>query len=337
MIFDMAVLHKEFNAFDKEIKLTDSRKEDLKGSRKTLRKTIKAWFKENRSEELSPKFWGQGSFEMNTTVNPIPEYDEEGNKLLKYDLDYGVYFIEKEGEDNRKPIQSLHDDIYDAVQNHTKEDTIRKTTCIRVVFADGHHIDLPIYYMDGDVPELAHRSEGWIDSDPRAFTDWFNSQPNLKQLRRIVRYLKAWKNYQGHLRSDLKLPSGFQLTILAVEHYTPKDNDDEAFRLCVEAMSQALNCPGGFQCLRPTTPKGEDVFADYSETRKKNFLNRLSSLVEACQKAEQENNFKTASEYLIKEFGDRFPKGEDKDVRTKSRELSGAIAGSGITHKPYHG
>lgn len=333
----MAVLHKEFNAFDQKIKLTQQRKEHLEASRKALRKTIKAWFKENRPNELAPKFWGQGSFEMNTTVNPIPECDEEGNKLLKYDLDDGIYFIEKEGEDNRRPIQSLHDDVYDAVQHHTKEDTIRKTTCIRVVFADGHHIDLPIYYMDGDIPELAHRSKGWIDSDPRAFTDWFNSQPDLPQLRHIVRCLKAWKNYQEYLRSDLKLPSGFQLTILAVEYYTPKDNDDEAFRLCVEAMSQALNRPGGFRCLRPTSPKGEDVFADYSETRKKNFLDRLSSLVEACQKAERETNFKTASEYLINEFGDRFPKGEDKDGNTKSRELSGAIAGSGITHKPYHG
>ncbi len=332
----MAVLHKEFNAFDQKIKLTQQRKESLKASRKALRKTIKAWFKENRTNELAPKFRGQGSFEMNTTVNPIPKYDEEGNKLLKYDLDYGIYFIEKEGEDNRRGVQTLHDWVYDAVQDHTKEDTIRKTTCIRVVFADGHHIDLPIYYMDGDIPELAHRSKGWIESDPRAFTDWFNSQPDLPQLRRIVRCLKAWKNYQEHRRSNLKLPSGFELTILAVEYYTSKDKDDEAFRLCIEAMSQALNYPGGFRCLRPTTPKGEDVFADYSETRKKNFLDCLSSLVEVCQKAEQETNFKTASEYLIHEFGDRFPKGEDKDGDTKSRELGAAIAGSGITHKPYH-
>lgn len=332
----MAVLHKEFTAFNQKIKLTQKRKESLQASRKALRKTIRGWFIKNRPTELAPKFWGQGSFEMNTTVNPIPEYDEEGNKLLKYDLDDGIYFIEKEGEDTRRSIQSLHDDVYDAVQDHTKEDTIRKTTCVRVVFSDAHHIDLPIYYMDGDTPELAHRSQGWIESDPKAFIDWFNTQPDLHQLRRIVRYLKAWKNYKEHLRSDLKLPSGFQLSILAVEHYTPKDNDDEAFRLCVEAMSLALNRLGGFQCLRPTTPEGEDVFADFSETRKKNFLNCLSNLVEACQKAKLEKNFKIASEYFINEFGDRFPKGEDKDDRIKSKELGGAMAGSGITHKPYH-
>lgn len=338
----MAVLHKEFIAFNNAIKLTNTRKESLKGSRKALRKTIRAWFKENRSDKLPPKFWSQGSFEMNTTVNPIPEYDEEGNKFLKFDLDDGIYFIEKENEDNRRPIQSLHDDVYDAVQNHTKQDTIRKTTCIRVLFADGHHIDLPIYYMDGDIPELAHRSTGWIESDPRAFTDWFKGQFKSQssaqdQLCRVVRYLKAWKNYQEHTRSDLKLPSGFQLTILAVKHFIPKDNDDEAFRLCVEAMHRNLSLSGGFHCIRPTTPAGEDLFADFSETRKKNFLDRLSSLVKSCKMANEETNFKTASEYLINEFGDRFPKGEDKEERSRSNELQGGMTGSGIIHKPYHG
>lgn len=333
----MAVLHKEFTTFNQVIKLTQSRKEWLKASRKALRKAIKSWFIQNKPGELPPKFWGQGSFEMNTTVNPIPEYDDKGNKLLKYDLDYGIYFIENEEEDNRRAIQTLHDWVYDAVQGHTKEETIRKTTCIRVVFADGHHIDLPIYYMNGETPELAHRSKGWIESDPKAFTDWFNGQPSIEQLRRIVRYLKAWKNYQEHIRSDLKLPSGFQLTILAVEYYTPKDNDDEAFRLCVETMHRNLSLPGGFHCIRPTAPAGEDLFAEYSDTRKKNFLDRLSILVESCRKAERETNFKIASEYLINEFGDRFPKGEDKDERAKSDELRGAMAGSGIIHKPYHG
>lgn len=333
----MAVLHKEFIAFNKVIKLTDARKESLKGSRKALRKTIRAWFEENKPDELPPKFWSQGSFEMNTTVNPIPEYDEEGNKLLKYDLDDGIYFIEKEDENNRRGIQTLHNWVYDAVQDHTKQDTIRKTTCIRVVFADGHHIDQPIYYMDGDIPELAHRSKGWTFSDPKSFSDWFNSQYNLQQLRRIVRCLKAWKNYQEHTRSDLKLPSGFQLTILAVKHFIPKDNDDEAFRLCVEAMHRNLSLSGGFHCIRPTTPAGEDLFADYSETRKKNFLDRLSGLVESCKMANAETNFKTASEYLINEFGDRFPKGEDKEERSRSNELQSGMTGSGIIHKPYHG
>jgi hypothetical protein len=42
----MARLHKEYNKFNKEIKLTDARKESLLKSRKSLREKIKKYFKE---------------------------------------------------------------------------------------------------------------------------------------------------------------------------------------------------------------------------------------------------------------------------------------------------
>ena len=81
----MAVLHKEFINYNSSIKLTGSRKDSLRKSRKELRKKIRNWFKDNKEDELQPKFSGQGSFEMNSGVNPIPVYDEDDNKLLKYD------------------------------------------------------------------------------------------------------------------------------------------------------------------------------------------------------------------------------------------------------------
>ena len=156
----MAVLHKEFTKYNKEIKLTTSRKEKLKASRKEIKKKIRKWFKDNKPDELQPKFHGQGSFEMNTTVNPIPVKDEEDNTLLKYDLDFGVYFIEKDEDDadNRQTIETWHNWVYNSVENHTDKKPIGKTTCIRVVFSDGHHIDLPIYYKLDDVIELANHS-----------------------------------------------------------------------------------------------------------------------------------------------------------------------------------
>lgn len=147
----MAVLHKEYIKYNTEIKLKPEWYEGLKTSRRELRKKVKKWFAENKSKELQPQFYSQGSFQMNTTINPIPTYDEDGKKLVKYDLDDGIYFIEKVGENSRKPIQTWHDWVFDSVDTHTKKDTIRKTTCIRVVFADGHHIDMPIYYKVNNV------------------------------------------------------------------------------------------------------------------------------------------------------------------------------------------
>jgi hypothetical protein len=332
----MAVLHKEFIGFNKGIKLDPKKKEGLLTSRKELRKKIKKWFSENKPNELQPKFASQGSIEMDTAINPISVYDEVLKKnLFKYDLDDGIYFIEEEGENNRKPIQTWHDWVFDAVDNHTNQDSVRKLTCIRVVFADGHHIDLPIYYKMDDVIELAHRTKGWTESDAKAFFEWFNELKN-PQLARIVRYLKAWKDFREFNNSSLKLPSGFELTILASNNYVEDDNDDLAFRDTVRKIDTELNKMDGFKCIRPTTPKDEDVFADYSETRKSEFLKTLVNLLGDLDKAEAETNFKKASEILIKnQFGDRFPLGEDEDQDVKTESLGRTISTSTIIPRPY--
>ncbi|MFK7806973.1 MAG: cyclic GMP-AMP synthase DncV-like nucleotidyltransferase [Saprospiraceae bacterium] len=333
----MAVLNKEYNKFDKEIKLNDSRKESLKKSRKELRKKIKKWFKENKPNEIKPKFGSQGSFEMNTTINPIVVKDDEGNSLRKYDLDDGVYFIYKDEEDTKHSVNTWHDWIFKATDNHTGKDSIRKTSCVRVVFADGHHIDLPIYYKEDGVIELAHKSKGWLESDPKEFYEWFNEKKKTRlRLEAVVRCLKAWKNFREDKNTNLKLPSGFELTILATNNYVNADNLDEAFRDTVKAIDEELNKRDGFKCYRPTTPSNEDVFENYSETRKSNFLNTLTSLKNDCIKASEENNFKTASIILRNnQFGNRFPLGEDKDEKTRSNNLKNSLGTAIIKPKPY--
>jgi hypothetical protein len=330
----MATLHKEYNSFNSTIALDATKKEYLITSRNSLKKKIKKYFSEEKKDELQPKFWGQGSFEMNTTVNPIKVVDSSGNVLEKYDLDYGIYFIEKEDEDNRRSINQLHEWVFNAVDGHTNTPPQKKNTCVRVIFADDHHIDLPIYYKKGDVPELAHKTKGWIFSDPKEFFDWFNGKAKSdQQLRRIVRYLKAWKNYREFNNSSLKLPSGFSLTILATNNFVADNNDDKAFKLTIEKIKRELDKK--FECKRPTTPKGEDIFENSSETYKENFSNALDSLITACQKAEDEKNFKKASEYLQKQFGDRFPLGKDEDQEDKSSRLSSTIASAPISPRPY--
>ncbi|WP_375562719.1 cyclic GMP-AMP synthase DncV-like nucleotidyltransferase [Bernardetia sp. OM2101] len=328
----MAVLNQQFTEFNKKIKLTSARKDDLMSSRDSLKKKIKEWFKENKKNELQPKFWGQGSSEMNTTINPIPQYEGE-EKKLKYDLDYGIYFIENENEDNIQNIDTWHNWVCEAVKDHTSIPPVRKTTCVRVVFSNGRHIDLPIYYKDGDKIELAHRSKGWTESDPKAFFEWFNNLKN-KQLERIVRYLKAWKNYRENCNTNLKLPSGFELTILASNNYVECDNDDEAFRETVSKINEELNKVNGFKCERPTAPI-EDIFADYSQTRRENFLDNLNKLVNACEKADEESNRKKASEIMRKEFGDRFPTAPDIDDKQKSDELSKKLISTPFKPKPF--
>jgi hypothetical protein len=329
----MATLHKEYSNFNATISLDSGKKESLIKSRDALKDKIRKYFKDEKPKEIQPKFAGQGSTEMKTTVNPIPEVTEDGDQILKYDLDYGVYFIEKDGEDNKRNINTWHDWVYNAVENHTNTPPEKKNTCIRVIFADGHHIDLPIYYKKDEVIQLAHKTKDWLDSDPKEFFDWFNNKAkDDQQLRRIVRYLKAWKNYRESNNANLKLPSGFALTILAVNSFSSNDSNDVAFKDTVTKIKVKLN--ETFECLRPTTPLYEDIFKGYSDTKKADFLNALDSIVKACDDAFAEKNFKKASEYLRKQFGDRFPLGKDEDEEAKSARTASYLSAT-VTAKPY--
>ena len=90
-----------------------------------------------------------------------------------------------------------------------------------------------------------------------------------------------------------------------------------------------------FECKRPTTPKNENVFEDFSETRENDFMNALESLVNDLEKAKDEKNYKKATEYIIKHFGDRFPLGKDKDEESTNSKLSSLLGASAIKPKPH--
>lgn len=97
---------------------------------------------------------------MYTLLNPIK--DEDG--LGAYDLDDGIYFIGS-SEDERETVQWYHNQIYEAVKDHTTQGAKDNNPCVTVYFADNHHIDLPAYFMvDGDEhPKMAHKKiHGWI-------------------------------------------------------------------------------------------------------------------------------------------------------------------------------
>jgi hypothetical protein len=53
---------------------------------------------------------------------------------------------------------------------------------------------------------MATKNRGWQDSDPRPVRDWVIEQVELKgeQLRRVMRYLKAWRDFQKWEKDDPK-------------------------------------------------------------------------------------------------------------------------------------
>lgn len=307
----MANNHEQFIDFNSNIKLDESKKSELRKNRDQLRTKIRNYFANNKQNETKPKFSEQGSFKMDTTVNPIPyeEEDDNGNmkKQYPYDLDDGVYFIDE--EENKKSANTYHNWIFDAVKDHTNKGAIKKHTCVRVIYADGHHIDLPIYFKEKEennsktIPQLAHKSHGFIDSDPKEFYKWFNNKAN-DQLKRIVRYLKAWKDKQDNSYST-KMPSGLILTILATNAYTngvlENDRDDICLRDVLKSIKNTLDVD--YKCYRPTVKTDEDLLEKYSETH---FKDRLSKFLDSANEAVNHSSQKDACKKWQKHLGDRF-------------------------------
>lgn len=333
----MANCHSLFGIFNQVIRLTEERRYALIKARDDLRQRINNSFNTVQGKLPSVHelvFQTQGSFIMDTIINPISE---------DYDLDYGVYFIGNLSRSKRPPTKDFHSFVKDsiALNNPNVEKIIDKDTCVRALYKEGFnylfenksnrlvkgfHIDLPMYYSSTKKsPDLAHLKKSWITSDPVEFIEWFENKVNSgfksefiyekklfseqyeiwkenvrkqdAQLRRIVRYLKAWCDYKGK-----EMPCGIILTILAVENYARNERDDISLKDTLVNMQVALQKE--FVCKRPTTPVGDDLLEEYEH--KDYFMKELSSFVDSAKQAINEGNQKRSCGKWQSSFGNRF-------------------------------
>ena len=296
----MADLDKLYNRFCQTITLTSSKRDELKTGRDSIRDDIRDSFSDNGRSR--PSFCMQGSFSMKTTINPI-----NGNE---YDLDDGVYIkgYADKSQDGWPNAATVHDWIIDAVDGHTSSAPENKTSCVRVRYAHGYHIDLPSYIISGETCYLATKNDGWVESDPKAFKEWFMNYVTDypisygEPLRRTVKYLKAWRDYCA---VDLE---SIAITILATNNFSSySGRDDKAVLNTVKRIHASLST--NFSCKKPVYPY-EELLGEYNDAEKKDILNALSSLEEALSDALEEDDEKKASEKARSVYGNRFPLGQ---------------------------
>jgi hypothetical protein len=294
----MADCHRFFLEFNTSIALSSNRKKTLRISRNAVREKIRRYF-QDKQNGLYPQFHGQGSFMMNTIIEPL---DGE------FDIDDGIYFKVK--SEPTQSVDTFHRWIYEAVDEHIKQKPIDKHTCVRLIYARKYHLDLPIYFiLEGQNPYLAHKSKGWIESDPRAFIKWFNHKSDSNgQLKRIVRYLKVWKDYRKGT-----LPSGLIFSILVADNIVFDERDD--ISLYQTLLNIKSNLEYNFVCYRPTTPANENLLESYSKTNKDYFLAQISSFIQSAEKAlDEKTSLTNACKVWQNYFGDvRFPSNHHED------------------------
>ena len=289
----MTKMHSSFIKFNDIIRLSNSKENELRVSRDAIRNTTKKWLSDNGHGSAS--FRMQGSISMRTAVNPV-----DGGE---YDIDDGIYLEEFEGKpsDEWPACATVHEWVRKAVEDQTIDEPIDKNTCVRVAYKHGYHVDIPIYILKDEKAYLAHKRDGWVNSDAKEFRDWLTERcrPNDGQLRRIIRYLKRWKDENG---VDLK---GIELTLLAADNFTEAPGrDDDALRYTVGNIIDSLET--SFSCKKPVSPF-EDLLEGSSDTKKTSVLSALGKLHRALEDAHDEDDRGRAADTLRGFLGDDFP------------------------------
>lgn len=311
----MADCHKLFSEFNDELNILPSKRAKMITSKNNLRDTIRDDFKENHPDYV-PKFFIQGSYKTGTSIR---------NKEDHCDLDDGIYFSSNPDNVTGRTLQEW---VLKAVAGVTDATPVHKRKCIRVNYQAGYNIDLPVMVFDSEVmehPQLAVKDSDFKEDDPKEFIGYYKDH-KTDQMTRMVKYLKSWCD---NMRESM--PSGLAMTVLALNHYMTNDRDDVALKFLLVEIESALKAK--FECMMPTTP-GDDLFSDYSETKRDNFLNNLKDFISDAKSAINEPNQRKASLLWKKHLGNRFPEGEDKDDNQSNSDSLRSLAGNS---RPYFG
>lgn len=298
-------LHDCFIDFNSKITISDSKKESILKSRNAIRDVIRNYFK-NELKLNQPKFRIQGSFSINTALQPIEENE--------VDIDDGLYLQYVDADDKTlwPTPKEIHKIIMQALENQTKDGCEDKSSCVRVIYRNDYHVDIPIYIMKDSHALLANKKTNeWQLSDSKDFRDCFFKNRQNEQTTRIVKYLKAWRD-----NNEIKMAS-IELTILAVQHHIKDDNDAVAIQKTVESIYTELN--SSRRIMKPVAPK-ENLWEDKTDID--TVLKKIKQLKDDLESAVTNSSEHRASLILREQFGDRFPLIEDAEDSNSLRNYN---------------
>jgi hypothetical protein len=282
-----------------------------------------------------PRFFTQGSWSYKTLNAPAKEPQQAD---LDDGVYLPMTFVKQTKRPSKASqifFAAAEDALRPLVRKNSWTMKTEKDTCIRVEISEVAHVDIPLYAIpdeefvllkasmerrgfdsaeattkvESDVwsalpPDsvlLAHRQEDWKKSDPRPIRDWFVGEVEAKgaQLRRVVRYLKAfrdWRWTEGGPSSILLMAAAAPL--FKAEH----GRDDLALLTVASGIAASLragvsNPTDANESLtdRLGGKKVEEAAAAFEELEK--FLRGAIDSSCAAQ----------ACSWMIEKFGSRFP------------------------------
>lgn len=276
--------------------------------------------------------WLQGSYKYSTLIKPVNPWEE-------YDVDVGLYFEWDDTHDVEPTPKQLRDwvqvellEYEKACEELTKIETPSKERCSRALFIRQFHIDTPVYHLntDTDVRRLACLSGKWEDSDPKKLYKWFKEaveDDDRDQLRRLIRYLKAWAAVSFDDVPDSR-PSSIFLTVIATEGYQKLCAqrivglaDDDALVAVIKKIHDRL-----FDDRKVENPvdKNEDLNR-MSTQAWDGFLPRLTALQDIAERADEAQDEASAALNWSEAFSFLMPLPETDQVEVFDESSGRAV------------
>lgn len=201
---------------------------------------------------------------------------------------------------------------------------------------EGHfHIDTPVYHLDPDRDycRLACWSNKWGESDPKPLYKWFKEvvpEEQRVQLRRMVRYLKAWAAiaFDG---ADESRPSSILLTVLVAQEFRKlafcrltEAEDDDMLGQVVSKIYERL-CKDR-RVLNPIDESDEpEDLNRIPKSAWEGFLSRLYHLHDCAQRAIEAPDEATAALIWSEQFSYLMPLPEVEGVEVVEERSNRAL------------
>lgn len=216
----------------------------------------------------------QGSMAMHTVVQ---------NDSNDYDIDVAIVF-EKEVLGDLGPL-ATRNMVANALKRKTKQFNTEpevKTSCVRVRYVDGYHIDFAVYRRYKQNPEdtnyvYEHAGAKWSVRDIRAIEDWFKNETKEKgnRLRQIIRFSKMFCKSRD---TWVNMVSGIVQTVICDEKLAEDTRIDELFYHTMEEVVSRLEDSTDVEA--PVDNSRPLVTRDIDRTRVTNWKKRLSGQLE---------------------------------------------------------
>lgn len=321
----MINLQSEFIEFHDKIRLSYDDNSELREKRDILLKKLKDNIV---TDAASFSSFNQGSYAMHTGIKP-----DNGD----YDIDVGLRF-DLMRSDYSDPV-TVKQWVFDALNGHTKKVEIRRS-CVTVTYQedgeDAYHVDFACYADESDSLYIAKgkkssskENRNWEKSDPlgliNKMKDLFPDEDDRSQFRRIIRYMKKWKN-KHFVSSGNDAPTGIALTALAFDKFLPSYeinvatgkrayNDFAALKAFVAKCRDAFTLKYDIQDAKFYHAISQNLFvvpynnlfAKMTLRQQDNFYNKLCNMLSRLEEAEKKNKKSEACSILAEVFGSDFP------------------------------